>query len=230
MKLNGKVSIITGAANGIGKATALKFAAEGATVIVCDLNQEAVLSVVEEVKAAGGKAEGFVVNVTNQSQINDIAKMLDIKLTHSREEMQATFSRSREEMQTAVRTQFTESQKLVKDITEQIAQVQESNKQVFTIADQLQNLEKVLKNQKQRGNLGTSRSKPNFPRELGLGLRSGCWLKKIGMVDGPKMEKSISWSFIVLKMLQPFWPMRPGERKNRIRRNGIPNAFRMLTF
>lgn len=78
-----------------------------------------------------------------QSQINDIAKMLDIKLTHSREEMQ-----------TAVRTQFTESQKLIKDITEQIAQVQESNKQVFTIADQLQNLEKVLKNQKQRGNLG----------------------------------------------------------------------------
>ena len=78
-----------------------------------------------------------------QSQINDIAKMLDMKLTHSREEMQ-----------TAVRTQFTESQKLIKDITEQIAQVQESNKQVFTIADQLQNLEKVLKNQKQRGNLG----------------------------------------------------------------------------
>ncbi len=78
-----------------------------------------------------------------QSQINDIAKMLDVKLTHSREEMQ-----------TAVRTQFGESQKLIKDITEQIAQVQESNKQVFTIADQLQNLEKVLKNQKQRGNLG----------------------------------------------------------------------------
>lgn len=89
-----------------------------------------------------------------QSQINDIAKMLDTKLTHSREEMQSTFSRSREEMQAAVRTQFSESQKLIKDITEQIAQVQESNKQVFTIADQLQNLEKVLKNQKQRGNLG----------------------------------------------------------------------------
>jgi DNA recombination protein RmuC len=35
-----------------------------------------------------------------------------------------------------------------------VSQVQESNKQVFTIADQLQNLEKVLKNQKQRGNLG----------------------------------------------------------------------------
>lgn len=79
MKLQGKVSIITGAANGIGKATALKFAAEGATVIVCDLNQEAVLAVVEEVKAAGGKAEGFVVNVTNQSQINDMVAVVKDK-------------------------------------------------------------------------------------------------------------------------------------------------------
>ncbi len=72
MRLNGKISIITGAANGIGKATALKFSAEGATVIVCDLNLEAVAGVVEEIKAAGGKAEGFVVNVTNRQQIADM--------------------------------------------------------------------------------------------------------------------------------------------------------------
>jgi DNA recombination protein RmuC len=78
-----------------------------------------------------------------QNQIEHINKTLDEKL-----------SESRQEMQTAVRTQFSESQKLIKDITAQVSQVQESNKQVFTIADQLQNLEKVLKNQKQRGNLG----------------------------------------------------------------------------
>jgi DNA recombination protein RmuC len=78
-----------------------------------------------------------------QNQIEHINKTLDQKL-----------SESRQEMQTAVLTQFSESQKLIKDITAQVSQVQESNKQVFTIADQLQNLEKVLKNQKQRGNLG----------------------------------------------------------------------------
>ncbi len=78
-----------------------------------------------------------------QNQIEHINKTLDEKL-----------SESRQEMQIAVRTQFSESQKLIKDITAQVSQVQESNKQVFTIADQLQNLEKVLKNQKQRGNLG----------------------------------------------------------------------------
>ncbi len=79
MRLNGKVSIITGAANGIGKATALKFAAEGATAIVCDLNEEAVQTVVDEIRAAGGKAEGFTVNVTNQSQINDMVALVKDK-------------------------------------------------------------------------------------------------------------------------------------------------------
>lgn len=69
MRLNGKVSIITGSASGIGQATALKFAREGAKVVVCDLNQAGVDAVVELVKAAGGEACGFVVNVTNKEQI-----------------------------------------------------------------------------------------------------------------------------------------------------------------
>ena len=72
MRLKGKVSIITGGASGIGKATALKFAQEGAIVAVCDLNQEAIDATVNEVKAAGGEAVGYIVNVTNKSQINDM--------------------------------------------------------------------------------------------------------------------------------------------------------------
>ncbi|WP_137938985.1 3-oxoacyl-ACP reductase FabG [Chitinivorax sp. B] len=82
MRLNGKISIITGAANGIGKATALKFAAEGATVIVCDLNLDAVAGVVEEIRAAGGKAEGHVVNVTDRQQIADMVAA--VKEKHGR--------------------------------------------------------------------------------------------------------------------------------------------------
>ena len=72
MRLKGKVSIITGGASGIGKATVLKFAQEGAIVAVCDLNQEAIDATVNEVKAAGGEAVGYIVNVTNKSQINDM--------------------------------------------------------------------------------------------------------------------------------------------------------------
>jgi 3-oxoacyl-[acyl-carrier protein] reductase len=69
MRLAGKVSIITGAARGIGHATALKFAREGATVIVCDLEQPAVDATVREIREAKGEALGFVVDVTSPATI-----------------------------------------------------------------------------------------------------------------------------------------------------------------
>ncbi len=82
MPLKGKVSIITGGASGIGKATVLKFAQEGAIVAVCDLNQETIDATVNEVKAAGGEAVGYIVNVTNKSQINDM--VADVKARFGR--------------------------------------------------------------------------------------------------------------------------------------------------
>lgn len=82
MRLKGKVSIITGGASGIGKATVLKFAQEGAIVAVCDLNQETIDATVNEVKAAGGEAVGYIVNVTNKSQINDM--VADVKARFGR--------------------------------------------------------------------------------------------------------------------------------------------------
>jgi DNA recombination protein RmuC len=89
-----------------------------------------------------------------QSQVNELAKALDMKLGETNREMQS-----------AVRMQFGESQKLMREIneivnrnmvnvTEKITQANASTQQMLSIADQLQNLEKVLKNQKQRGNLG----------------------------------------------------------------------------
>ena len=47
-RLAGKVSLITGAAQGIGEATALKFATEGAIVIVCDINPTGIEAVVQQ--------------------------------------------------------------------------------------------------------------------------------------------------------------------------------------
>ncbi len=55
-KLENKVAIITGAASGIGKSTALLFAKEGAKVVVSDINEENGNKVVDEIKAAGGDA------------------------------------------------------------------------------------------------------------------------------------------------------------------------------
>ena len=69
MRLTGKVSIITGAGQGIGRATALKFASEGARVAVCDINLDAVTETVREIEAAGGEAAAFRIDVTDKESI-----------------------------------------------------------------------------------------------------------------------------------------------------------------
>jgi 3-oxoacyl-[acyl-carrier protein] reductase len=72
MRLSGKVAIITGAGQGIGAATALKFAKEGAIVAVCDMNTDAVSSVVEACREAGATSVGFTVNVTSRESVVDM--------------------------------------------------------------------------------------------------------------------------------------------------------------
>jgi 3-oxoacyl-[acyl-carrier protein] reductase len=82
MKLQGKVSIITGAASGIGKATAEKFVREGAIVAVCDVNVEAVEAVAEHLRASGGQAQAYRVNVTDRAEI--AAMVADVKTRFGR--------------------------------------------------------------------------------------------------------------------------------------------------
>ena len=71
-RLQNKVSIITGAAQGIGLATALKFAQEGAIVVVCDLKQSAVDAAVATCRQAGAQAEGFLMDVTDRDQVDAV--------------------------------------------------------------------------------------------------------------------------------------------------------------
>jgi 3-oxoacyl-[acyl-carrier protein] reductase len=63
VKLAGKVAIITGAGRGIGQATALKFASEGARVVVCDLSPDSIEDTVERITAIGGEAVGHIADV-----------------------------------------------------------------------------------------------------------------------------------------------------------------------
>jgi 3-oxoacyl-[acyl-carrier protein] reductase len=73
MKLQNKVCIITGAGQGIGLATAQRFAAEGAVVVVCDLRQADVDAAIAECRKAGGVAArsvGFVLSVTDRIQVD----------------------------------------------------------------------------------------------------------------------------------------------------------------
>jgi 3-oxoacyl-[acyl-carrier protein] reductase len=82
MKLKGKVSIITGAASGIGQATAEKFVKEGAIVAVCDVNLDAAKATVAKLQAAGGEAVAYLVNVTDKAQIAEM--VADVKARYGR--------------------------------------------------------------------------------------------------------------------------------------------------
>ncbi|HDC92803.1 MAG TPA: SDR family NAD(P)-dependent oxidoreductase, partial [Candidatus Acetothermia bacterium] len=68
MRLQGKVAIITGAARGIGRETALLFAAEGAKVVICDLLDEGE-EVAEEIRSRGGEAIFYKLDVTDREAV-----------------------------------------------------------------------------------------------------------------------------------------------------------------
>ncbi|MBI4119781.1 MAG: DNA recombination protein RmuC [Parcubacteria group bacterium] len=74
-----------------------------------------------------------------QNQINEVVRTLDSKLGESTR---------------IIQRQFGESAKIIRDVTERLTKLDETNRQVVSFADQLKNLQDILKNPKQRGVLG----------------------------------------------------------------------------
>ena len=68
-RLEGKRAIVTGAASGIGRATAIRFAKEGASVLAADVNEVGLRSTVEEITANGGKGVGRCVDVSQSDEV-----------------------------------------------------------------------------------------------------------------------------------------------------------------
>jgi NAD(P)-dependent dehydrogenase (short-subunit alcohol dehydrogenase family) len=71
-KLDGKVAVITGAASGMGRATAIRFAKEGASVVVADLNSQGGEMVISEIAAAKGRAVYQRTDVTSEADIKSV--------------------------------------------------------------------------------------------------------------------------------------------------------------
>jgi NAD(P)-dependent dehydrogenase (short-subunit alcohol dehydrogenase family) len=66
----GQVALVTGAGGGLGRATALSFAKEGAKVAVCDLNESAIRETVSMIEALGGEAYGEAFDITDDARVD----------------------------------------------------------------------------------------------------------------------------------------------------------------
>lgn len=71
-RLDGKVSIITGAAQGIGEGIAHKFAREGAKVIICDINEKLLQQVARDITQQGGEARDIIVDISNTAAVGEL--------------------------------------------------------------------------------------------------------------------------------------------------------------
>jgi 3-oxoacyl-[acyl-carrier protein] reductase len=74
MTLSGRVALVTGASQGIGRACALKLAASGAALAVAARNQEKLIQLVQQIEASGGKASAFAVDVADEEQVKTAFK------------------------------------------------------------------------------------------------------------------------------------------------------------
>ncbi len=89
-----------------------------------------------------------------QNQLQDLTRAMDSKLSEGTDRMFQGMRTQSEQVERLMSNITKQVQDQLLEVTRGVTETKESTKQVFTIAEQLSNLEKVLKNQKQRGNLG----------------------------------------------------------------------------
>jgi 2-hydroxycyclohexanecarboxyl-CoA dehydrogenase len=80
MRLDGRTALVTGSASGIGKATAVTLATEGAKVFLADINERGAAQAVAEIVQAGGEAEAIGLDVTDRAAIDAAAGVVHGKV------------------------------------------------------------------------------------------------------------------------------------------------------
>ncbi len=103
----------------------------------------------DEEKKDGG--EGLLML---QQQLQDLTRTMDERMGQTSKQMSESLERQSKTSYQLVQDINKEVNEQLRMVTKEISEVSESNKKVFDVGEQLQNLEKVLKHQKQRGNLG----------------------------------------------------------------------------
>src|SRR5262249_29506782 len=76
LRLSGKVAVVTGAGSGIGRAIAQRFAQEGATVRLVDVDEQAAIVVAQQIAANGGHATSHSCDVSDQSSVKKLFEKL----------------------------------------------------------------------------------------------------------------------------------------------------------
>lgn len=79
MEFRNKTVVITGASVGIGKATALEFAKNGAAVCLVDVNNEGMNAVVEEIKSLGASVKAFVCDVSDEQRVREVVQEIIVE-------------------------------------------------------------------------------------------------------------------------------------------------------
>jgi NAD(P)-dependent dehydrogenase (short-subunit alcohol dehydrogenase family) len=74
MRLEGKIAIVTGAASGIGRATAIKFARDGAKVVAADINEDGLAATVASIREAGGEATAIRCDVSQEADVKQLVE------------------------------------------------------------------------------------------------------------------------------------------------------------
>ena len=72
MRFEGKVAVVTGAAAGIGRATAMRFAEEGANVALLDVNEEGVIKLAEELCNSQGCIVAYGCDISDEARVNEV--------------------------------------------------------------------------------------------------------------------------------------------------------------